>query len=126
MTTGGSTYRRTRGYQLVYCKLLGAARDGRRVSYAEVSDILGSLAADPDMISDANQLLEEMSEDEHEAGRPMLTALVVTGKSIPGDVFFSVARRLGRLASADPAEEMKFWMAEERSVYDTWKPRIRD
>lgn len=73
------------------------------------------------MTPDAALMLGEISEDEHNAGRPMLTALVVTGKGIPGDVFFSVARSLGKLASANPAEEMKFWMEEKRRVYDAWK-----
>ena len=50
----------------------------------------------------------------------LLIALVVTGKSIPGNIFFSSARQLGVLSSSDPAEEMRFWMAEEARVYATW------
>ena len=121
MATVGSTYRRTREYQLVYCRLLTGAQNSSLVSYAEISDILGALAADQDMTPDVGRLLGEISADEHHAGRPMLTALVVTGKGIPGDLFFSLARSLRKLESAEPAEEMKFWMAEKGRVYDTWK-----
>ena len=35
--------------------------------------------------------------------------------------FFALARRLGKLASTDPADEMKFWMLEKGSLYTTWK-----
>jgi len=46
---------------------------------------------------------------------------VLTGKGIPGNVFFATARSLSKLASADPAEEMAFWMAEKTKVYEAWK-----
>ena len=121
MTNAGSPHRRTRAYQLVYCRLLNAAQSRGHVSYAEIADILETLTADHDTIPDVGQVLREISEDEHGAGRPLLTALVVTGKGIPGDLLFSLARGLGKLASADPADEMKFWMTEEGRVYDTWK-----
>ena len=65
-------------------------------------------------------MLADIASHEHRAGRPLLTALVVTGKSIPGNIFFSSARDLGILSSTDPAEEMRFWMSEEARVYDTW------
>ena len=120
MTNVGSTYRRTREYQLVYCKLLSAAHARSLVSYAEIADILTDGTADSDATPDVGQLLNDISEDEHDAGRPMLTALVVTGKGIPGDAFFAVARGLAKLASAEPAEEMMFWMAEKGRVYETW------
>jgi len=121
VTTAGSPHHRTRAYQLVYCRLLSAAQSRGLVSYAEIADVLGTLTADHDTIPDVDQVLREISEDEHGAGRPLLTALVVTGKGIPGDLLFSLARSLGKLASVDPADEMKFWMAEEGRVYDTWK-----
>ena len=102
MTIAGNPVRRTRPYQLVYCRLLGAAQKRGLVSYAEISDILESVGTAQDASPDVGQLLEAISEDEHDAGRPMLTALVVTGKGIPGDLFFALARRLGMLTSADP------------------------
>jgi len=65
-------------------------------------------------------VLAQIAGDEHRAGRPLLIALVVTGKSIPGNIFFTSARNLGLLKTTDPAEEMRFWMSEEARVYDAW------
>jgi hypothetical protein len=85
-----------------------------------VRAILESLPADPLARPDVETVLAEIAASEHAAGRPLLTALVVTGKSIPGNIFFASARDLGLLSSTDPAEEMRFWMAEEARVYDAW------
>ena len=120
MTPDGSGYRRTPEYSLVYSALASAARTGSQVFHTEVAEILGASRGEPGTVGEVGRLLTEISEDEHLAGRPMLGAVVLTGKGIPGDVFFSAARRLGKLASSDPAEEMTFWMAERRRVYDHW------
>jgi hypothetical protein len=104
----------------VYHALVNAARQRSRVFHAEVRGLLESMPGDPRLRPEVDEVLAQIASDEHRAGRPMLTALVVTGKSIPGNIFFSWARDLGVLASTDPAEEMRFWMAEEARVYDTW------
>jgi hypothetical protein len=123
MTTDRATYRGTREYQVMYDKLVRAARNGGQVFHAEVTEILAESSAEGPTNEEITRLLREIAEDEHRAGRPLLTALVLTGKGIPGNVFFATARTLSELASADPAEEMKFWMAEKAKVYETWKPR---
>ena len=63
----------------------------------------------------------QIAADEHAAGRPLLSALAVTGKDIPGNAFFAAARALGRLQGTDGPSEMRFWDAEERAVYDVWR-----
>ena len=125
MTTARSTYRGTREYQLMYDKLVTAARTGQQVFHAEVSEILAGPSPDGPTLEEITRLLSEIAEDEHRAGRPLLTALVLTGKSIPGNVFFTVARSLGKLASSEPAAEMAFWMDEKASVYEAWKPHAQ-
>jgi hypothetical protein len=120
MTTG-RTYRGTEECQTVYRTLLDAARQETQVFYTEVAEILGAAQGEPAAASEVGHLLGEISEDEHAAGRPMLAAVVLTGKGIPGEVFFAIARRLGALASTAPAEEMQFWMAERAKVYEAWK-----
>jgi hypothetical protein len=105
------------GYQVIYERLVAAARQRSRVFHSEVRGLLEALPGDP---PEVDQVLAQIAGDEHRHGRPLLTALVVTGKSIPGNIFFSSARDLGALTSSDPAEEMRFWMAEEARVYDTW------
>ena len=121
MAANRDTFRGTRQYQLLYDKLVSAARTGHQVFHAEVTEILAGPSGDGPTNEEITRLLREIAEDEHHAGRPLLTALVLTGKGIPGNVFFATARDLGKLASADPADEMKFWMAEKATVYETWR-----
>jgi hypothetical protein len=120
MSTVGDKYRGTQEYQLVYCKLLAAAQRGDEVVYGEVAEILGIPTTGHHMAREVGQVLGEISEDEHHAGRPMLSAIAVSvTKGFPGEGFFDLARRLGRLTTT--ADELAFWRAEEQKVYDTWK-----
>jgi hypothetical protein len=105
------------GYRVIYDRLIVAARQRSRVFHSEVRGLLEALPGDP---PEVDRVLAQIAADEHRYGRPLLTAIVVTGKSIPGNIFFSSARDLGVLTSTDPAEEMRFWMAEEARVYDAW------
>ncbi len=41
------------------------------------------------------EMLDEISEDEHEAGRPLLSALIKNGKTGQDDRFFKLCERLG-------------------------------
>ena len=125
MAANRDTFRGTRHYQLLYEKLVSAARNGHQVFHAEVTEILADPSGDGPTNEEITRLLREIAEDEHRAGRPLLTALVLTGKGIPGNVFFATARDLDKLASADAAEEMRFWMAEKAKVYETWKSKDR-
>jgi len=111
---------RAQDYEIVYNSLVNAARSKSRVFYWELARLLASLPDDPEQAADVSDVLREVAAAEHHAGRPLLTALAVTGKSIPGNVFFTSARDLGLLTSADPTEEMRFWMEQERRVYETW------
>jgi hypothetical protein len=117
--------RHTREYDVVYDCLINAARKRSRAFYAELAGLVASIASD-EPPADVSELLREVAHAEHAAGRPLLTALAVTGKSIPGNVFFTSARELGLLTSNDPAEEMRFWMEQERRVYEAWDTDARD
>ena len=112
--------RPTPAHQVIYDRLMSAARQRGRVFHSEARGILESMPGDPQARPDLDDVLADIAAAEHRAGRPLLTALVVTGKSIPGNIFFASARDLGLLASTDPAEEMRFWMAEEARVYAAW------
>jgi hypothetical protein len=116
------TYRGSTTYQLVYAKLVHAAQHQTHIFYADVADVLGPLGEDDDVAPEGARLLAEISEDEQSAGRPMLSALTVSGRGAPAATVFNLARRLGNLASTDPADEMAFWTTEKGRVYDTWKP----
>jgi hypothetical protein len=62
--------------------------------------------------------LEEISTEEHAAGRGMLTALVVHkhGDQRPGPGFFDLANRLGR--NTDDID--KCWIEEVSRVFSAW------
>ena len=69
-------YRGTQIYGLVYCRLLDAARKKEGASYEEIGQIMG-LAPGGDAAQEVGQLLGEINEDEHNHGRPMLSAVAV-------------------------------------------------
>ena len=63
-------------------------------------------------------ILGELSEDEHRAGRPLISAVVVaSGTAVPGGGFFELARRLGLLRAED---KDSFYIQELRRVHDYW------
>ncbi|MGE3109696.1 MAG: hypothetical protein AB7O77_15265 [Phycisphaerales bacterium] len=63
-------------------------------------------------------ILGQLSTDEHEQGRPLLSVLVVhkTGDMQPGDGFFELAESLGR----DTSNLLEAWIAEVQKVYQYW------
>lgn len=63
-------------------------------------------------------LLEEISTEEHAAGRPLLSVVVVRRDvelPIPGPGFFRLAKRLGSLSEG--ADKAAFWKAEFQRVW---------
>lgn len=64
------------------------------------------------------QLLGEVSREEYERGRPLLTAIVVRkGEEVPGPGFGVMTKGL-----ALPTSE-EFWSAELRRVHEFWRWR---
>ena len=74
------------------------------------------------MARQVGQVLGEVSEDENQAGRPMLSAIAVNEAGTPGEGFFKLARRLGRLAESGSVGDSDFLAAEQKRVYDAWAP----
>lgn len=62
--------------------------------------------------------LGQLSVEEHEAGRPLLSVLVVhkSGDMQPGEGFFELAKALGR----DTSDVLKTWISEVQRVYQHW------
>jgi hypothetical protein len=75
--------------------------------------------------AEIGRLLGEISEDEVKHGRPMLSSIVVTKGGRPGPGYFELARHLGRLRGATKEEELRFWEAEVKAVYEAWKTVLR-
>jgi hypothetical protein len=74
------------------------------------------------MAKETGHLLGEISQEEHQRGRSILTALVVAVTTgVPGSGFFDLARHFGNLQGTTPAAERRFWEQERDAVYAAWK-----
>ena len=124
MTVASGKYRGSQEYLLVYCKLIGAALNGKTVTYQDIAPIMGLPSSGHLMGAEIGRLLDEINEDEHRRGRPMLSATVVGSSAVPGDGFFKLARRLGKLQKSTRRGERSFWEAEKAAVYATWQRRL--
>jgi hypothetical protein len=68
-------------------------------------------------------ILGQISTEEHDQGRPLLSVLVVqkTGDMQPGDGFFELAESLGRNTS----NLLEAWIVEVQKVYQYWNKPAR-
>ena len=65
-------------------------------------------------------MLDAISRAENQAGRGMLSALVIRGKQkTPGAGFYELAAELGKNTGATEEEKKKFWEKELNNVYDS-------
>ena len=63
-------------------------------------------------------MMGELSTAEHEAGRPLITALIVLQESYrPGQGFFQLARSLGCVVT----DETAFWIDQLNQLKDCWR-----
>jgi len=93
------------------------AKKQRTIFYSDVARKILSIAIEPSSHALAD-MLGEISKNENEADRGMLSAVVI-GKenNIPGKGFFTLARTLGRNVFSDD----EFWIEELKRVYDYWR-----
>ena len=71
------------------------------------------------MGKELGEILGEIVEDEVSAGRPMLSAIVVSVTGRPSPKFFSFAREIGRMPADQPEDD--FWQQECEAVYAAWR-----
>jgi hypothetical protein len=120
MATLPGKYRGTQIYALVYCRLLDAAKKKEGVSYEEIGQIMG-LELGAGTAKEIGQLLGEINENEHNNGRPMLSAVAVKPTTkMPGEGFFGFARKLDKFAGETEEEKRAFWRDEIQRVYAIW------
>lgn len=120
MSTGADKYRGTQTYSLVYCKLLNAARKKESVAYEEIAKIMG-LEAHAGMAQKIGQLLGEINAEEHNNGRPMLSAVAVKPETrMPGEGFFQFAKELRKFDGETDEDKREFWRDEIQRVYEMW------
>jgi hypothetical protein len=100
-------------------ELLRAARYRGVTTYQEIAWIMGLPSNNGFMNAATGQILDEISEDEVLAGRPMLAAVAVGVGGKPSTAFYDLARELGRLGYGQ--DESQFWVDELTSVYEAWR-----
>ena len=88
-------------------------------SYSEFMRHIGAISLDSPYDSRLPRLLAEISTEEANAGRGMITALVVrkSGDQRPGRGFFELAERLGY----DISDREEFWIEEVNKVFASWQ-----
>jgi hypothetical protein len=118
-----SKYRGTKEYVKVYSELITAAKYRGTVTYQEIALIMGIAPIGNNMQRVTGQVLGEISEEEVSNERPMLSAIAVGVKGVPGPGFYNFARALGKLQPEE--DELQFWKKESQAVYDTWKIKIK-
>lgn len=124
MITDEPKYRGKPEYFRIFSELITVAKFRGTITYQEIAKILCFPLTGNYMGAEIGHLLGEISEDEVNAGRPMLSAVAVNLSGKPGTGFFELARHLSRLDSENEDDEIHFWEEELKSVYDTWKTKL--
>ena len=97
--------------------MIAAAQSEGVIAYSDLVQKITSCSLEPNGAALAH-MLGEVSSEEDEEGRGLLTVVVVhkTGDMRPGPGFFRLARSRGRHIM----DEEQFWIEELRNVYDVW------
>lgn len=117
-------YRGTPVYFQVYSELIAAARYRGTVTYQELAQLMGLPLSGSYMGSEIGHILGEISEDEQQHGRPMLSAVATGVSGEPGEGFYAFAKDLGKLTAESLAEKRQFWQKEKAAVYETWRRKL--
>jgi hypothetical protein len=106
-------------HQAVYERLVRAARAREFVHYGELAKMLGIDMDNPQFGAQVGKVLGRISEDELAAGRPMISAIVVSEDTIlPGYGFFTVGQQLHQVESGE--DDLAFAVRQIRRVHDYW------
>lgn len=97
--------------------LVDCAKRRGQVTYSELTDKLRTKGTHLSF-AQLYELLCEISTDEYQQGRGMLSAIVVTknGDQQPGDGFYKLAKDLGIKSK----NELECWIDQMKKVHDVW------
>ena len=102
----------------LYLRLVEAAKARSLVTYREAAELVGLDAREPEQRAELSQLLRAISLHEHEQGRPLLSAVVVSQDTqIPGRGFFRLMRSLGL---GDHEDDEVLFERELSRVHEHW------
>jgi hypothetical protein len=97
--------------------MIDVARRKTTIAYGELARSIRAISFEP-RAQEYFALLGQIAEEEHHAGRPLLSVVVVhkDGDQMPGPGFFELAQALGRPAK----DRLALWMSELNAVYGCW------
>ena len=105
--------------QAVYERLVKAARAGEFVYYGELAKMLGIDMENPHFGAQVGKVLDRINEDEAAAGRPMISAIVVSKDTmLPGTGFFKLGQELRQTLPGE--DEIGFALRHIKRVQDYW------
>ena len=114
-------YRGSREYGLAYSALINTARIGGMLTYEGVARLTGLPKRGAAMANAVGHLVGEISEDEVNRKRPMLSALVVEKNTgLTGRGFFKLATDLNQFDGTSKSEMKVFLAKEKRRLYELW------
>ena len=106
-------------HQAVYDRLIQAARAREFVHYGELGKMLGLDMDNPHFATLVGKVLDRINEDESAAGRPMISAIVVSKETmLPGSGFFNLGQELRQVLPGE--DEMGFAIRQMKRVHDYW------
>lgn len=122
MSVVAAKYIGTKAFLIAYALLIERARQGKTVSYKEIAEIMGLPPSGNHMGQETGHLVGEISQEEHQYGRPLLSAIVVRDHfNTPGAGFHDMAIRLGVMPRwGDEFQRNLFWREEMQRVYEEW------
>ena len=119
MNTIKSKYRGKKEYFRVKAELIRTAEYKGTITYKDVAVIMGLPLKGQHMATETGHMLGEISKDEVEFGRPMLSSVVVDVKGKIGQGYFRLADEL-KLYYNDESDD-EFWRRQQAAVYKEWK-----
>lgn len=107
--------------EAVYERLVRAASARAFVHYDELAKMLGIDMDNPHFGAQVGKVLGRISENEIAAGRPMISAIVVSkSEMLPGKGFFKLGQELHQVHPGE--DEIAFAVRQIRRVHDYWAP----
>lgn len=104
-------------------RLIQVAASQDVVYYSEIAPLVAIDMSSPPDREEIGRLLGEISEFEHDQGRPLLSAVAISHDgNRPGKGFYNLAQELGL---HEGSHHDSFWTRELKRVHAVWKGKTK-